>query len=303
MSDSSCQSKEDYTPESSDNAVQSGISGRRNLVSGLGYSDPEVLNPNYDIPRIICAKDEEPIREHQVEPSTRGRKLHRRSAIISEAPIDDRKRFAGDRRRFDEISNTSRESSPGTGMLQSHDTPISLSTGLKLGQIPYIASNIGSSQSREGSRNRMSLKALRNSKEEDVIIGLGIENRLSPLTPPTSDDAFDSSMSPQDAPEYMTSSNGSQEYADAPLGQRNIPHETERGVRQLHLSTEDSLDTGNLPKIGSLGSLDIQMKFHASKEQLVLRIMSCNRLPSRYLVQGAYLYVKVGYHHLIAYIS
>jgi len=176
-------------------------------------------------------------------------------------------------KRLKELSVTPRDTSPGSGMLQRTEASISLSTGVKLGQIPYITSSIGCSPSRESSRNRMSRRGRASPMRDDLISHLGIESRLSPMTSPTSEDS---------------ESQAERRRESISLRDEKIPSST--GLSQLQPS--ESLSS-NQSTTGTLGSLEIELKYQSAQEQLIVRIVSARNIPNRYLSAGSKLYVKV----------
>ena len=170
--------------------------------------------------------------------------------------------------RLQELNLYSRDTSPGNEMLCSEATSISLSTGLRLSQIPQIGSSIGTGSSRDSSKSRRSKRGRSTLVKEDVIGHLGIDSQLSS---PSIGSNFEEKFDDTEA---------------ISLRDENIAPSQKIEVFQQASTT------------GSLGSLEIQLKYQSAQEQLILRILSARNVPSRYLSSRAKFYVKVSFRDI-----
>ncbi|KAF2362370.1 C2 domain [Trinorchestia longiramus] len=238
-----------------------GISGRRQLVSGFGYSNPEILNPSYDEldtnlikTEYVSSKRRKMEREVVQRRANRGRKKIRETDV--ERPI---------------LVKGSR-GSPQYGADQCTD--VTLSTGVKIGKIPLLSPSSGNSRSRSSSRSRRVENKDGSVPESDIIQNLGLASGLSVESTVKSLVAANK----REENKFVSSSE----------------HEAEEGkTPQSYTGTKKR--KGGIPgaEVGSLGAVEVKLKYQAVQQQLVMTIVSALQLPSRFHNPEAKLYVKI----------
>ncbi|XP_018022029.1 uncharacterized protein LOC108678180 [Hyalella azteca] len=244
------------------------VEGRRLLVSSLGYSSPKVLNPALD--------------ELDVNVNKTKHAICRRKSVHEKTVPSQANKYGRESAKWDNQSPILASRAKVSRYGADQNTNMTLSTGFKIEQMPLLTSTNGSSRSRSRSRSsshsrRVKEQMVSSAPESDLIQNLGIATGLS--------------AEPRKTISMVTTGKEENRPTSKPLGAEGLIKESESST--LPPEMEVSEKKVQEPNVGSLGAVEVELKYQAVQQQLVVTVISALSLPVRFHNPETKLYVKV----------